>query len=150
NAGGARATYTIPVIFHVVYNNSAQNLSTAAITAIFDEINEDYQLQNPDRVNARSQYNFTPADVDVNFCLALRNTQNNPLAEPVIHRVHTTKSYFNPNSESNDMKHSSTGGTESWDRSHYLNVWICNISNGANSGVAGYAYSPTTSSLPPA
>ncbi len=150
NAGGARATYTIPVIFHVVYNNSAQNLSTAAITAIFDEINEDYQLQNPDRVNARSQFGFTPADVDVNFCLAMRDPQNNPLAEPGIHRVQTTKSYFNPNTESNDMKYTSSGGTESWDRSHYLNVWICNISNGANSGVAGYAYSPTTSYLPPA
>lgn len=148
--GGERGVYTIPVIFHVIYSNSAQNVSTSKILAMFDELNEDYQLQNADRTNARSQYGFTPANVDVNFCLAQRDPQNNPLSEPGIHRVQTSKTYFNPDTESNDMKYTSSGGTESWSRGYYLNVWICNISNGANYGVAGYSYSPTMSSLPPA
>jgi PKD repeat protein len=46
------------------------------------------------------------------------------------------------------MKASATGGSQIWDRNKYLNVWICDISNGANSGTAGYAYRPTNNMLP--
>ena len=46
------------------------------------------------------------------------------------------------------MKSSATGGSQIWDRNKYLNVWICDISNGANSGTAGYAYRPTNNMLP--
>lgn len=146
----ARQHYVIPVVFHVVYNTSTQNVSTATIMSIFNELNDDYQLQNSDASDARSQYGFTPANVDVSFCLAVRDPQNNPLAQAGIDRHHTNTTYFDPNNNPNDMKYTSSGGVASWDRSHYLNVWICNISNGANSGVAGYSYSPTTSALPPA
>jgi PKD repeat protein len=144
-----KAIYTIPVIFHVIYNTGAQNVSNAAIMGIFNQLNQDYQLQNADQGNARSQYGFTPANVDVSFCLAQRDPQNNPLAEPGVHRVSTTEAYFDPDTESNDMK-STPKGTPGWDHTKYMNVWICNISNGVGYGVAGYAYLPTTGSIPPA
>lgn len=41
------------------------------------------------------------------------------------------------------MKSSATGGSDIWDRNRYLNVWICDISDGASAGTAGYAYRPT-------
>ena len=46
------------------------------------------------------------------------------------------------------MKASATGGSQIWNRNNYLNVWICDITNGAGSGTAGYAYRPTTGFLP--
>lgn len=144
-----RQHYVIPIVFHVVYNTSVQNVSSSVIMGIFNQLNNDYQLLNTDANNARSLYGFTPANVDVSFCLAVRDPQNNPLSEPGINRYNTSVSHFDPNNSPNDMKYASSGGVNSWDRDHYLNVWICNISNGANSGVAGYAYSPTASYLPP-
>lgn len=147
--GTEKVSYTIPIIFHVVYNNGTENVSNAAIMALFNKLNDDYQLLNADKANARGAFGFVPANVDVSFCLAVRDPQNNPLAETGVHRVSTTKTHFDPDTQSNDMKYVASGGTPAWDRSKYLNVWICDITNGAQSGVAGYAYSPTTGSLPP-
>ncbi len=147
NFTGQRATYTIPVIFHIVYNNASENLSDAEIQALLDELNEDYQLMNADASNARSSFGFVPADADIEFCLAMRDPQNQPLATPGINRVPTSVTYFDPDVNTNDMKYSSSGGTEAWNRNNYLNVWICDITNGATFGTAGYAYKPGISSI---
>lgn len=149
---GDREAYTIPVIFHVVYNTPAENLSEAAILDIFNEINEDFTASNPDIGEARDEFGFDPANVDIEFCLATENEVGVPLDEYGIHRVATTETWFNPDTETNKMKGSTGGdtGTEGWDRDRYLNIWICDITNGAMSGVAGYAYKPTIATLPPA
>ncbi len=139
---GERATYTIPVIFHVIYNNAQENVSNTVIQQILTEINEDFQLLNADASQARGNYGFVPANPDIEFCLAQRDPWNQPLAEPGVHRVATNVTYFDPDVNTNDMKYTSTGGTEAWDRTKYLNIWICDITNGANFGVAGYAYRP--------
>lgn len=147
NFQGARATYTIPVIFHVVYNNGTENVSNAVIQQLIDELNEDYQLMNADQSNARSGFGFVPADADIEFCLAMRDPQNQPLAEPGVNRVSTSVTYFDPDVNTNDMKYTGTGGTPAWNRDAYLNVWICDITNGASFGTAGYAYKPGISSI---
>ena len=142
----------ISVIFHVVHNpsNPAENVSTAQIQALFLELQEDYQLLNADAANARTNLGFTPADADINFCLATQDPFGTPLLDPGIIRVSTTEDYYDPSTEGNKMKASATGGSEIWDRNKYLNVWVCNITNGLNYGTAGYAYRPTTTFLPTA
>ena len=144
---GDRATYTIPIVFHVVYNNSQENVSNAVIQQILAELNEDYQLLNADASQARTNFGFIPSNADIDFCLAQRDPTNQPMAEPGVHRVSTSVTYFDPDVNGNDMKYTSSGGTEAWDRNKYLNVWICDITNGANFGVAGYAYRPGINSI---
>lgn len=142
---------TISVIFHVVHNtnNPAENVSNALIMQVFNDIQEDFQLLNADAVNARSAYGFVPADANINFCLATQTPAGVPLAEVGVIRVSTTEEWYDSdNGEENKMKASATGGSQIWDRNKYLNVWICDISNGAGSGTAGYAYRPTPSFLP--
>ena len=142
---------TISVIFHVVHNpnNPAENVSNALIMQVFNDIQEDFQLLNQDAANARANFGFVPADVNINFCLATKDPAGVPLAEQGVIRVSTTEDYYNHNGgEENKMKASATGGSQIWDRNKYLNVWICDISNGANSGTAGYAYRPTNNMLP--
>ncbi|MBI3136071.1 MAG: T9SS type A sorting domain-containing protein [Bacteroidetes bacterium] len=152
--GGDRSTYTIPIIFHVVYNpaSPAENVSQSAIYALLDAVNEDFNMLNADVVNARTALGFVPANADIDFCLAQRDPSGNQLTELGIHRVSTTEGYYDVDSETNKMKDDTGGGTGTpvWNRNNYLNVWICDITNGATSGVAGYAYKPTVSSLPPA
>ncbi|MGB1103913.1 MAG: M43 family zinc metalloprotease [Crocinitomicaceae bacterium] len=84
--------------------------------------------------------------------MAKQNKVGVPLDEYGIHRVSTVETWFNPTTETNKMKSSIDGGTgtEPWDRDRYLNIWICDITNGAGSGIAGYAYKPTVMSLLPA
>ena len=141
----------ISVIFHVVYNpnNPAENVSNALIMQVFADIQEDYQLLNANAVNARSSFGFVPSDANINFCLATQTAAGVPLSEVGVIRVSTAEDWYDSNNgEENKMKASATGGSQIWNRNNYLNVWICDISNGANSGTAGYAYRPTTSFLP--
>lgn len=146
-------TNEIAVIFHVVYNPNtpAENVSNALIMQVYNDVVEDYQLLNANASNARTgaPYNFTPADANINFCLATQTPTGTPLAEVGVVRVSTTEAWYDSdNGEENKMKSSATGGSDIWDRNEYLNIWICDISNGAGSGTAGYAYRPTPSFLP--
>ena len=149
-----RATYTIPIIFHVIHNpnNPAENVSQTAINALLDAVNADFSASNSDIGNLRSNFGWVPANADIEFCLAQRDPWGNPLTELGIHRVATTEDYYDPDTEANKMKGNTNGdtGTPGWDRNSYVNVWICDITNGANFGVAGYAYKPTATTLPPA
>jgi len=148
-------TNTISVIFHVVHEGetvgTGTNVSNAAIMNVFNDLVEDFSLTNADQVNARTgaPFNFTPANVGINFCLATQDPNGLPLAETGVTRIQTTETWFDPddNGEVNAMK-SAPLGQPIWDRNDYLNVWICDISNGAGSGTAGYAYRPTTTYLP--
>jgi PKD repeat protein len=151
---GDRATYTIPIIFHVIHNTAspAENVSEAAINALLVAVNEDFTAANSDIGNLRSGFGWTGADADIEFCLAQKDPAGQQLTELGIHRVETVEGFFDPNTESNKMKGNTAGdtGTPGWDRTSYVNVWICDITNGAPSGVAGYAYKPTITALPPA
>ncbi|MCH2230222.1 MAG: T9SS type A sorting domain-containing protein [Crocinitomicaceae bacterium] len=143
----------ISVIFHVVHNpnNPSENVSNALIMQVFQDLTEDYQLLNTNASNARTgtPYNFTPADANINFCLATQDESGTPLAEIGVVRVATTEAWYDSdNGEENKMKSSATGGSQIWNRNNYLNIWICDISNGAGSGTAGYAYRPNPTFLP--
>ena len=141
----------ISVVFHVVHNpnNPAENVSNALIMQVFDDLVEDYQLLNANAANARTQFGFTPADCDINFCLATQDPTGNPLAEVGVVRVSTNEDWYDSdNGEENKMKAAATNGSQIWNRNNYLNIWICDISNGANSGTAGYAYRPNPTFLP--
>jgi len=152
--GGDRSTYIVPIIFHVVHNpaSPAENVSQSAIYALLDAVNDDFNALNADITDARTGLGFVPANADIEFCLAQRDPSGNQLTEIGIHRVSTTEGFYDVDTETNKMKDNTGGGTGTpgWNRSNYINVWICDITNGATSGVAGYAYKPTIASLPPA
>jgi len=81
--------------------------------------------------------------------LAAQDETGTPLFELGVVRVATTETcYDSDGGEENKMKASATDGSQVWDRNKYLNIWICDISNGASSGTAGYAYRPTPTLLP--
>lgn len=138
----------ISIIFHVVHNpnNPAENVSNAQIMAVYNDLVEDFLLQNADAANARTGLGFTPADANINFCLATQDPTGTPLLEVGVNRVATTEEWYDSDGgEENKMKYTAQGGVDSWGRDDYLNVWICDISNGAGSGTAGYAYRPSPS-----
>ncbi len=128
-----RAVKTIPVVFHVVYNTAAQNVSDAQIQSQLAVLNADFRKLNADWANTPAVFQGLVADCEVQFCLAQQDPAGN--ATTGINRVATNKTSFTTNDA---VKYAAQGGANIWDRNKYLNIWVCNLSG----GVLGYAQFP--------
>ena len=124
---------TIPVVVHVIYKNSSQNISDSQIFSQIDILNEDFRMNNSDASSVPSAFAGAAADCEIEFCLAVRDPNGN--ATTGITRTYTTTSSF---SGYTNMKYSNTGGQDAWNTSDYLNIWVCNLA----SGLLGFATFP--------
>lgn len=126
---------TIPVVVHILYNQSIENISDEQIRSQITVLNEDYRKKYGTR-----GYNTNPvgADARIEFALAVRDSQGNNTNG--ITRTHTSKTFFKYDSDE-AMKYSSKGGINPWSSSNYLNIWVCNLVNYL--GYATYPGSPS-------
>lgn len=131
NNGADRAIVTIPVVVHVVYNNTTENISDAQILTQIDVLNKDFAKMNADAANTPSI--FTASNTDIQFCMA--SVDPTGAATNGITRTSTATTAFSTNDA---MKNNATGGKSAWDASKYLNIWVCDISG----GILGYAQFP--------
>lgn len=129
NGTSLRETITIPVVVHVVYRTSTENISDAQIQSQINILNEDFRRLNSDADNTWSQ----AADSEIEFCLASVDPNGN--ATNGITRTSTTVNGFGTNDR---VKSSAQGGKDAWPASDYLNFWVCNIGG----GILGYAQFP--------
>ncbi|MBK7946619.1 MAG: PKD domain-containing protein [Flavobacteriales bacterium] len=124
---GARSTYTIPVVFHIIHNYGAENISDAQVIDAMRILNEDFNRQNPDWQNVRPEFLPIVANVDIEFKLARKDPSGN-----------CTKGI------TRTVSALTTDGTQTmknliqWPRNKYLNVWVCANADGA----AGYTLTP--------
>ena len=65
---------TIPVVFHVLYNTAAENISDAQIMSQLQILNDDFRRLNADQDNVWAQ----AADTQIEFCLATQDPNGNP------------------------------------------------------------------------
>ena len=128
-----RAVVTIPVVVHVVWNTTAQNVSDAQIQSQLTVLNADFRKLNSDIGNLPAAFTSLAADCELNFCLATQTPGG--AATTGIERRQTTLTSFGTN---DNMKFFSSGGLDAWDASKYLNIWVCNLSG----GILGYAQFP--------
>lgn len=133
NALQQRAVITIPVVFHVLYNTTAQNISDAQINAQIAQLNADFRKLNSDFGSVPSVFQGVAADCEVQFCLAQRTPAG--VATTGIERKSTTITGWGSNDA---CKSTSTGGLNAWDATKYLNIWTVNFNN----GLLGYAQFP--------
>ena len=139
--GGARSVegvITIPVVFHVVYNTTAQNISAAQIQSQIDILNEDFRRLNADANNTPSEFAGLAADIEIEFCLA--TVDPNGQVTNGITRTQTDKTEFPlvTNQDAVAVKFNASGGKDAWPSSDYLNFWVCNLGG----GTLGYATFP--------
>ncbi|TNE53716.1 MAG: hypothetical protein EP338_10735, partial [Bacteroidetes bacterium] len=128
-----KAVVTIPVVVHVVYSNSTQNVSTSQIQSQIAVLNEDFRKLNSDASSVPSTFASLAADCEINFCLASVDPNGNPTSGIV--RKSTTTTLF---TDDDRVKSNSTGGSTPWNTSEYLNLWVCNL----GTGLLGYAQFP--------
>ncbi|MBK9730637.1 MAG: T9SS type A sorting domain-containing protein [Chitinophagaceae bacterium] len=133
NPTGTRTVYTIPVVVHVVYNTTAENISDAKVISQIDVLNEDYRRLNPDVNETPAAFLGVAADCEINFCLAAQDPSG--VATTGITRTSTTKTSFSSN---NNVKFAAQGGHDAWDRTKYLNIWVCDL----GASLLGYAQFP--------
>ena len=126
---GQSNVVTIPVVFHVIYANSTENIPDSKILEQMQTLNDDFRRLNSDQDNIWSQ----AADTEIEFCLASFDPNGAPTNG--ILRVPTTVSSFGSN---DNMKFSSSGGSDAWPADQYMNFWVCNLGG----GLLGYAQFP--------
>ncbi len=127
------AVITIPVVFHVVYNTTAQNISDAQCQAQLDQLNLDFARLNADRTSTPSVWSTIAVNTNIQFCMAQRDPSGN--ATTGIEGRQTTTTSFSTN---DNVKRTANGGMDAWSASSYLNIWSCNL----GSGLLGYAQFP--------
>lgn len=121
--GDNLGTIQIPVVVHVLYNTSAQNISDAQINSQIDILNADFSATNADLGLVPAAFSGVTADANFQFTLAQ------------VVRKSTTRTSFGTNDA---IKFDANGGSNAVDPSRYLNMWVGNIGG----GILGYAQFP--------
>lgn len=126
------------MVFHIVYNTAAQNISVEQIQSQIDILNEDFRRLNADAVNTPEDFAGVAADVEIEFCLA--TVDPNGQTTNGITRTQTDQTEFplNTNQDYRAVKFNASGGKDAWPSSDYLNFWVCNLGG----GILGYATFP--------
>lgn len=127
--GKKRQIYIIPIVFHIVHEYGAENITDAQVYDQMDILNEDYRKLNADTNQVVAAFDTLIADCMIEFRLAAIDPYGNCT-----------------NGIEHIYSHQSNAGDDfsklnQWNRSEYLNVWVVNTIGEA--GVAGYAYYPT-------
>ena len=123
-------TIYVPVVFHVLYNSSAENISDNRINDQIATMNKDYARLNADTNNTPATWKSIAANTNIQFCLARRDPNGN-LTTGII-RTLVSASGFDPQSNDN-AKFTSLGGADAWPLTKYLNVWTMKFNGFAQS-----------------
>ncbi|PHR50013.1 MAG: hypothetical protein COA32_02445 [Fluviicola sp.] len=143
NPAPKAAVYTIPVVFHIIHDGGAGNISMEQVQSGIDVMNEDFAALNTDAANIRNTADapFSPllSDVQVEFKLAKLDPNGNC--------TNGIQRKFAPqlvNNAGENVKSSANGGLDTWPNDSYLNIWVVNsIDNGGQQGITlGYAFLP--------
>ncbi|MDY0217129.1 MAG: zinc-dependent metalloprotease [Bacteroidales bacterium] len=138
----ADSIYVIPVVFHIVYNNSSENIPDSVIHNQIEILNNSYRRTNSDTINTRTLFQNIVGDAKIEFKLAETDPAGNPTTG--ITRTNSDIEYFGgilpyssgQNQEITDWVNDSLfynffritqdtlGGINAWDTEKYLNVWI--------------------------
>lgn len=121
----AGSVITIPVVFHVLYANTTQNIPDTRIFEQLNVMNNDFARTNADAVNTNPVFAGVASATQIQFCLAKRTPAG--AATTGIVRVPIPGAFpGNPHSVSPE-----------WDHTRYLNIYIGDLG-----GLLGYANYP--------
>lgn len=145
---GVKATKTIPVVFHVLYDSPQGNISEAQIQSALDVLNDDFNRLNSDASSTRNIPGTAPfapeaGSMDIQFKLAKIDPNGN-CTNGIIRKEVASNITNEVSSSSEPHKFTANGGSSAWPRDKYFNIWIVN-SIGVPSGggiTLGYAQFP--------
>ena len=130
NSRSSFVSKTIPVVVHIIYNDSYSNISNAQVNSALIAINEDFNADNSDYNNVVSAFSSIKSDVGISFALASIDPEGNP-----------TTGITRTESDFTDYADENVKSLVIWDTDMYLNVWVV---DNIESGAGAYAYYPGT------
>jgi PKD repeat protein len=119
--------YVIPVVFHIVHNYGAENISDAQVIDAVRILNEDFRKLNADTSDIVAEFKSIAADAEIEFRLA--NTDPSGMCTNGIDRIVSSKTYTGDDAAK----------LNAWPYDQYLNIWTV---ESIASGAAGYSYYP--------
>ena len=118
-----QAIVYVPVVVHVVYNTTAEDVPDQYINDQIYQLNLDYSKANFDWSSATpAVFQSVSANCEIQFCLAIKDPTG-ATTTGIIHKQ-TTVTQFTSN---DDVKFSANGGDDGWPSTQYLNLWVCNL-----------------------
>ncbi len=132
-------TVTIPVVVHVVYSNASQSITPAQAAQQVQVLNDDFAKLNSDASNVPAAFASVASGANIRFCLAQR-TPSNTATTGIIYKA-TGVTQFGTNDA---VKDNAQGGSDPWDVTKYVNIWICDLTG----SLLGYGEFPTGSVSP--
>lgn len=130
--------YTIPVVFHILHNSGAENISDAQIADALAILNRDYRRLNADANNVYTTFQGMPTDAEINFVFA--TVAPNGACFSGITRTVSTQT--NNGADGQAQVNAITAGNNVyqglWPHNRYLNIYVCKDLGGA----AGYTFLP--------
>lgn len=126
-----QAIVNVPVVFHIVGNATRQTQVTDAdILWQLNKLNEDYAGANADSTNGVGFYPIRAKKdySQIRFCMAQRTPADLP-TNGIVRVVSTLTGTQNCNDvdaqgNATLIKHTSSGGSDAWDPSKYMNIWV--------------------------
>ena len=131
-----RSVLTIPVVVHVIHMNGPENISSEQILNGIQHLNDAF-------ANAGAFSDASGVNTEIRFCLAVQDPDGGFTGGV----TYTVSELTNVNAETQDADLKSL---IRWDPNRYLNIWLVKeiTSTSMGSGVAGYAYFPTSQGQP--
>lgn len=111
--------YTIPVVVHVIYKDSTDNISDAQIQSAIQALTIDFRKQNQDTILIVPPFDKLAADSKIEFRLAKKDPSGLPTNG--ITRTHSDSTGFG---FLWDAYYDSTGGKTGWPPNEYLNIRV--------------------------
>lgn len=119
----------IPVVFHIVLPNDADQPSVVQIQSQVDALNDNFQdFQSIQRVPSQFRSHVMPPNIS--FCLASRDPQGNPsegITRTTTNIPNIGQHVFSDGRQS--VHYDVLGGKNAWDTDKYLNIWVAKINS---------------------
>jgi hypothetical protein len=138
----AAVVYTVPVVFHILHQGGAENVSDAACIAALNQVNNDFAASGADFSSIFAPFQALYINSDIKFMLAKKDTLGNCITGIVRH--YDTKTNWDQGAASASNSYYSY----TWNPTRYLNIYIVAniipasvISGGV---IGGYTYVPGT------
>jgi len=127
---GGLTIIKIPVIVHILYRTSDENISDEQVRSQIEVLNKEFRKIHADTSKIPVSFRSLAADCYLEFVLASVNPRG--YATTGIVRKKTNAYSFGIE---DNIKFSQSGGDDAWDSDKYLNIWVANLS----AGIIGYS-----------
>ena len=138
----AALVYTVPVVFHILHQGGAENISDAACIAALNQVNNDFAASGSDFSSIFAPFQALYINSDIKFMLAKKDPSGNCI-NGIVRHYDTKTNWDQAAASASNSYYSYT-----WDPTRYLNIYIVAniISTDPISGgiVGGYTYIPGT------